>query len=104
MRSGSHDADPAWLVAAPLWQQPWYLFYIVVNVGAAIVALVRRCRSAFALAAATALAMMAAASSLPLDLRAHLSLSRLLDGRPGGADMDRSVAGGRSRCPFHSPW
>jgi hypothetical protein len=61
-----YDARPGWLVPQRLWERPWYVAYLLVTVVAGASALVRRRRQAFALAAASGTAMVAAGLSVCL--------------------------------------
>jgi hypothetical protein len=65
-RSGKRDSDPAWLVDKPIWERPWYLAYILLTVGAAALAVLRRQRQALALAATSCIAILAAGWSVGL--------------------------------------
>jgi hypothetical protein len=66
IKGGNHDANPRWVLADPVWRAPWLVVYLGAMVAAAVVALVRRQRPAFAVAAGSAVAMVAAAGSVPL--------------------------------------
>ena len=90
---------PRWLVASPIWQRPWYLLYIGVNIGSAIAARLRRQRPAFALAVATAVAMLAAASSLPV---IYGPISPYLVFWMGALVVPTLVAGGLALAPAGS--
>jgi len=65
-RSGARDSDPAWLVKRPIWERPWYLAYILLTIGAAALAVLRRQRQALALAATSCIAILAAGWSVGL--------------------------------------
>jgi len=65
-RSGKRDSDPAWLVDKPIWERPWYLAYILLTIGAAALAVLRRQRQALALAATSCIAILAAGWSVSL--------------------------------------
>jgi hypothetical protein len=58
------DASPVWLVAHPVWDHPWYLLYLLVTLAAGTLAWKRRQREALALAAASAVAMLAVGLSI----------------------------------------
>jgi hypothetical protein len=66
VEAGNRDAKPRWVLADPVWRAPWLVVYLGTMVVAAVAALVRRQRPAFAVAATSAVAMVAAASSIPL--------------------------------------
>ena len=65
VRGGGRDADPGWISADPVWRTPWYVAYIGACLVAAIVARARRERPAFALAAVSVIALLAAGLSIP---------------------------------------
>lgn len=64
--AGKQDADTKWLVAAPVWQRPWYVVYLLGSIVAATVALARRQRRGSAIASACVVALLA------MGLSAHL--------------------------------
>ena len=78
-RSGTRDADPAWLVKRPIWERPWYLAYILLTIGAAALAVLRRQRQALALAATSCMAILAAGWSVGAHLRGAIPIPDLLD-------------------------
>jgi hypothetical protein len=65
-RSGKRDADPHWLVDRPIWERPWYLAYLLLTIGTAALAILRRQRQALALAATSCVAILAAGWSFAL--------------------------------------
>ena len=65
-RSGKRDADPHWLVDKPIWERPWYLAYLLLTIGTAALAVLRRQRQALALAATSGVAVLAAGWSVAL--------------------------------------
>ena len=60
------DANPAWLVAHPVWDHPWFLAYIGGTVLIGIAALFSRRLPALALAASSSIAILAAGWSILL--------------------------------------
>ena len=60
------DANPAWLVAHPVWDHPWYLAYIGGTVLVGIAALIAKRLPALALAASSSIAILAAGWSILL--------------------------------------
>jgi hypothetical protein len=64
--SGKRDADPNWLVGKQVWDRPWFLAYILLTLGAAALAVLRRQRQALALAATSCIAILAAGWSFDL--------------------------------------
>jgi hypothetical protein len=66
IQPGSHDAELHWLIVHSPWSRPWYPGYIALTAAVAVVAAVRRRRAAFALAATSGVALVAAGLSIPL--------------------------------------
>jgi hypothetical protein len=65
-RSGKRDADPNWLIGKHIWDRPWFFAYILLTIGAAALAVLRRQRQALALAATSCIAIIAAGWSFDL--------------------------------------
>jgi hypothetical protein len=65
-RSGKRDADPNWLIGKQIWQRPWFFAYILLTIGAAALAVLRRQRQALAVAATSCIAIVAAGWSFDL--------------------------------------
>jgi hypothetical protein len=64
--SGKRDADPNWLIGKHIWERPWFFAYILLTIGAAALAVLRRQRQALALAATSCIAIIAAGWSFDL--------------------------------------
>jgi len=64
--SGKRDADPNWLIGKHLWERPWFFAYILLTIGAAGLAVLRRQPQALALAATSCIAIIAAGWSFDL--------------------------------------